>query len=70
MKKKVIYLVHIDVVDDDFNEMSDDEIKKLHAKDPSRVLRFDNLYDFANDWNNNSDEMFDPEFSYIRIIEE
>ena len=68
--KPVIYLVHVDVVDDDFNEMSDDEIKKLHVKDPSRVLRFDNLYDFANEWNNNYYNMFDPDYSYMRIIEE
>lgn len=68
--KQVIYLIKVEAVKDDFGSMTDNEIKELYAKYPSLVLRFDNLYDFANDWNLNYYDMFDPDFSYMRIIEE
>jgi len=67
--KKVIYILHVDIVDD-IDALSNDNIKELHKEFPSRVLRYDNLYDFAYDWNNNYEKMFDPDFSYIRIVEE
>lgn len=68
--KNVIYVVHIDAVSEDFNTLSNDDIKELYTKEPELVLRYDNIYDFANDWNNNYENMYYPDDSYIRIIEE
>ena len=69
--KKVIYVVHIDVVSGNFDTLSNDDIKELYAKHPEKVFRYDNLYDFANDWNLNYYVMYyNPSNSYIRIIEE
>lgn len=68
--KKVIYVVHIDAVSVQFDTLSNDDIKELYIKEPELVLRYDNIYDFANDWNNNYENMYYPDDSYIRIIEE
>ena len=69
--KKVIYIVHIDVVSVQFDTLSNDDIKELYAKHPENVFRYDNLYDFAYDWNHNYEVLnYDPNNSYIRIIEE
>ena len=63
-----IYIVHIDAWDDErrFNEVTNEEIEKMYEDDTTYISRYNSIEELAADWN--SDEIFYPNMSYMRVI--
>lgn len=64
-----IYIVSIDAWDDErqFNEIPDEEIEKMYEKgDFLMIDRYDSIEELASYWN--TDEIFYPSSSYMRVI--
>lgn len=71
LKEQHIYIVNCDaelLEEKEFNELTDEEIKEMYDAGSDYVDRYDNLHELAANWN--SDEIFYPSNSYMRIIEE
>ena len=70
-KKEFIYVISCDapIMDEkDFNEITDEEIKEMYDAGSDYVDRYDDIHELAANWN--TDEIFYPSNSYMRIIEE
>lgn len=69
VKYMKIYIVCIDAWDDErlFHEIPNEEIEKMYEKgDLLMVDRYDTIEELAAYWN--SDEIFNPSCSYMRVI--
>ena len=63
-----IYIVHIDALNEEqnFNDLSNDEIEKMYKDGNLNVACYSSVEALCNEWNN--DWLFNPEFSYMRVI--
>ncbi len=69
VKDMKIYIVCIDAWDDErqFHEIPNEEIEKMYEKGDSLMVdRYDTIEELAAYWN--SDEIFYPSSSYMRVI--
>ena len=64
-----IYNVHCDAIPEgkDFDERTDDEIIELSEKETLLVEVYYGLRELVMAWNDG--EIFDPDFSFMRIID-
>ena len=61
-----IYIVHIDAYDErSFHLIPDEEIKKMYEEDSTYISCYHSIEELAANWN--SDEIFSPSFSYMRV---
>ena len=61
-----IYIVHIDAYDErSFHRIPDEEIKKMYEEDSTYISCYHSIEELAANWN--SDEIFSPSFSYMRV---
>lgn len=62
-----IYIVHIDAYGDkDFSEVTNEEIKDLYEAGSCYVDCYESVEELAANWN--TDEIFYPNVSYMRVI--
>ena len=62
-----IYIVHIDAYDErSFHLIPDEEIEKMYEEDSTYISCYHSIEELAANWN--SDEIFSPSFSYMRVI--
>lgn len=64
-----IYIVHIDALNEEqnFNDLSNDEIEKMYKDGNLYVACFSSVEALCEAWND--DWLFNPEFSYMRVID-
>lgn len=64
-----IYVVHTDLLEDgtNFDNLTDEQVEELYCKDDLLVNLFNSWDEFVANWNQGT--IFDPDFSYIRVIE-
>lgn len=73
---KKLYLFHLDALDvlsesgRVFDEMSDKELVEVIKNNKDRVLSFSSMKELVYQWNNKCEDMFDPDFSFMRIMED
>jgi len=69
MLKVYIVYAHAEILDKrNFEDLTNEEIKKLVETDPYDVQVYNSLESFQFDWN--ADNLYYPSESYIRIIDE
>lgn len=70
-KKEFIYVVSCDapiLEEKEFNKITDEEIEEMYDAGSDYVDQYDDIHELAANWN--TDEIFYPSNSYMRIIEE
>ena len=63
-----IIIVHIDLLPEDkyFADITDEELLQLCEQDDFLCSVYESVEELSANWN--SDELFDPSFSFMRII--
>lgn len=63
-----IYIVHIDAWEGDkpFHELTNEEIEKMYEEDTTFISCYHSIEELTANWN--SDEIFYPSSSYMRVI--
>ena len=63
-----IALIHTDLLPEvkDFDELTNEEVLELCEKDSMLSTIYNSIEELESDWN--SDYIFDPSFSFMRII--
>ena len=63
-----IYIVHVDAWEDnrDFHELTNKEIEEMYDAGSDLVDQYDTIEELSANWN--SDEIFYPNMSYMRVV--
>lgn len=63
-----IYIVHTDAIPEDkyFHDLSNKEIEEMYNNDPDNVDCYESIEELVGNWN--SDEIFYPNMSYMRVV--